>query len=97
MTPGRSLNEPNEVVIWTAASLLAVLLGLGSAFFLWLTLHRIDRPSVAQAAVLSLSLGLVLIGLGVRRPLTRLFLVLLAVALAVAYALGAPAFAHLVP
>jgi uncharacterized membrane protein len=97
MMPERSLKEPNEVVIWGATSLLAILVGLGSAFFLWLSLQRSDRPFVAQGAVLSLSLGLVLIGLGVQRPLTRIFLVLLAATLAVAYALGGPAFAHLAP
>ena len=95
--PDRSLREPNEVVIWTATSLLAVVVGLGGAFFLWLTLHRSDRPFVVQGAVLSLSLGLVLIGLGSQRFLTRVFLVLLAVALALAYALGGSEFARLAP
>ncbi len=95
--PDRSLREPNEVVIWTSTSLLAVVVGLGTAFFLWLFLHRTDRPMVAQGAVLSLSLGLALIGLGSQRLLARIFFVLLAVALAVAYALGGPEFARLAP
>ena len=97
MMPDRSLREPNEVVIWTATSLLAVVVGLGTAFFLWLSLHRTDRPFVAQGAVVSLSLGLVLIGLGSRRFLARIFFVLLAVALALAYALGGTEFARLAP
>lgn len=97
MTPDRSLREPNEVVIWGATSLLSILLGLGTAFFLWFTLHRADRPIVAQGAVVSLSLGLVLIGMGVERPLTRIFFVLLAAALALAYALGGPEFTRLAP
>lgn len=95
--PERSLREPNEVVIWTATSLLALVVGLGTAFFLWLCLHHTDRPMVAQGAVLLLSLGLVLIGLGSQRLLLRIFFVLLAVALAVAYALGGPEFARLAP
>ncbi len=95
--PERSLREPNELVIWTATSLLAVVVGLGTAFFLWLSLHSTYRPMVAQGAVLSLSLGLVLIGLGSQRLLMRIFFVLLAVALAVAYALGGPEFARLAP
>ena len=44
MMPDRSLREPNEVVIWTSTSLLAIVVGLGTAFFLWLSLHRTDRP-----------------------------------------------------
>lgn len=95
MMPERSLKEPNEIVIWGATSLLAILVGLGSAFFLWLSLQRSDRPFVAQGAVVSLSLGLVLVGLGVGRPLTRIFLVLLAATLVVAYVLGGPEFARL--
>jgi hypothetical protein len=97
MMPDRSLREPNEVVIWTATSLLAVVVGLGTAFFLWLSLHRTDRPFVAQGAVVSLSIGLVLIGLGSQRFLARIFFVLLAVALALAYALGGTEFARLAP
>jgi len=95
--PDRSLREPNEVVIWTSTSLLAVVVGLGTAFFLWLSLHRTDRPFVAQGAVGSLSLGLVLVGLSSERLLGRAFFVLLAVALAIAYALGGPEFARLAP
>jgi hypothetical protein len=97
MMPDRSLREPNEVVIWTATSLLAVVVGPGGAFFLWLSLHRTDRPFVAQGAVVSLSLGLVFIGLGSQRFLVRIFFVLLAVALALAYALGGTEFARLAP
>lgn len=95
MLPERSLKEPSELVIWAATSLLAVLTGLGSAFFLWYALHDTRAPRVMQGAVLSLSLGLVLIGLGLQRPLTRVFLVLLAASLALAFALGGPAFSRL--
>ncbi len=97
MMPDRSLGEPNDVVIWTASSLLALLLGLGTAFCLWFALHRSDQAIVAQGAVGSLSLGLVLIGLGADRPLTRVFFVLFAATLVIGYAVGGPGFAHLTP
>ncbi len=97
MMPDRSLGEPNDVVIWGASGLLALLLGLGTAFFLWLTLHRSDQAIVAQGAVGSLSLGLVLIGLGAERPMPRVFFVLLAATLVLGYALGGPEFARIAP
>jgi|SRR5580704_13027718 hypothetical protein len=97
MIPDRSLGEPNDVVIWTAAGLLALVLGLGTAFFLWFALHRADQVLVAQGAVGSLSIGLVLVGLGASRPMTRVFFVLLATTLILGYALGASEFARLVP
>ncbi len=97
MMPDRSVGEPNDVVIWGASGLLALLLGLGTAFFLWLTLHRSDQTIVAQAAVGSLSLGLVLVGLGAERPMSRVFFVLLAATLVLGYAVGGPEFARLTP
>jgi hypothetical protein len=97
MLPDRSLGEPNDVVIWGASGLLALVLGLGIAFFLWFALHRADQTIVAQGAVGSVSLGLVLIGLGAERPTTRVFFVLLAATLVLGYALGGPEFAHLAP
>lgn len=96
MMPGRSLREPNEVVIWAATSLLALVVGLGAAYFLWYSLRNAQATIVVQGAVVSLSLGLVLVGLGVQRPLTRVFFVVLAASLALAFALGGPEFARLV-
>ena len=40
MMGDRSLGEPSEYVIWGAAGLLAMILGLGVAFALWAALHR---------------------------------------------------------
>ncbi|MGA8535130.1 MAG: hypothetical protein WB615_13560 [Candidatus Tumulicola sp.] len=97
MTPDGSLRGPNEVVIWGASGLLALLLGLGGAFVAWFALHRTAETVMAQGAVGSLSLGIVLVGLGAQRPLTRVFLVLLAATLVLGYALGGPQFARLVP
>ena len=95
--PDHSLREPNDAVIWGASGLLALVLGLGMAFFLWFALHRADQVLVAQGAVGSLSIGLVLVGLGTGRPLTRVFFVLFATTLILGYALGAPEFTRLLP
>jgi hypothetical protein len=97
MMPDRSLGEPNDVIIWGASALLALVLGIGIAFFLWFALHRVDQAFVAQSAVGSLSLGLVLIGVGAERPTARVFFVLLAATLVLGYALGGPEFARLFP
>ncbi|MBV8373316.1 MAG: hypothetical protein JOY69_08665 [Candidatus Eremiobacteraeota bacterium] len=91
----RSLTGTNNVIIWGASGLLALVLGVGIAFSLWLGLHRVDQALVAQAAVGSLSLGLVLIGVGAQRPMTRVFFVLLAATLVLGYALGGAEFARL--
>ncbi|MEO6836677.1 MAG: hypothetical protein ABI231_12340 [Candidatus Tumulicola sp.] len=95
--PDRSFPEPNEYVIWGASGLLALVLGLGTAFVLWVALHRSDYAGLATGAVVSLGLGLLLIGLAAERPLTRIFFVLLAAMLAIGYAVGGPGFARLVP
>jgi hypothetical protein len=95
--PDRSLPEPTDYVIWGASGLLALVLGLGSAFFLWVALHRTDRVDLADGAVASLGLGLLLIGMAAERPATRVFCVLLAVVLVVGFALGGPEFARLAP
>jgi hypothetical protein len=97
MMPERSVPEPSDYVIWGASSLLALVLGLGSAFFLWVVLHRSEHPELARGAVASLGLGLVLIGVAVDRPMTRAFFILLAVVLAAAFAFGGPEFARLAP
>ena len=97
MIPDRSLREPTEVVIWAATSLLALVVGSGAAYFLWYSLRNSQETIVGLAAVVSVSLGLVLVGLGLQRPLTRIFLVLLAATLSLVYALGSPAFARLAP
>lgn len=95
--PERFVPEPSEVVIWGASSLLSLVVGLGVAFFLWMALHRSGQPVVADSAVVSLGVGLALIGLSAERPLPRLFFVLLAAMMVVAYALGGPEFARLFP
>ncbi len=92
-----SLPEPSDVVIWGASALLSLVVGLGTAFFLWMALHRAAQPMLAQGAVITLGVGLALLGLSTERPLVRLFFVLLAAVLVIGYALGGPAFANLTP
>jgi hypothetical protein len=97
MTPDRSLPEPSEFVIWATSALLALVVGLGAAFFLWMLLRRSGAPVLAEVAVVTLGVGIALIGLSSERALRRIFLVLLAAMLVVGYALGGPEFARLLP
>lgn len=92
-----SISGPTDYVIWGASGLLAVILGLGTAFFLWVGLHHAQHAELASGAVVSLSLGLVLIGLAAERPIMRTFVVLLAAMMLLSFAFGGPAFAHLLP
>jgi hypothetical protein len=91
------LREPSEYVIWGATSLLALLLGLGSAFVLWAALFRSSHADLARGAVGSLGLGVVLIGAAAMRPMMRMFFVLFGAALMLGYIAGGPEFARLVP
>lgn len=97
MMPERSLPEPSDLVIWIASALLAMVAGLGVAFFLWSALHHTGRPAAAQAAVISIGAGMALLGLSTDRPLGRLFLVLFAAVLVFGYVLGGAEFARLAP
>lgn len=97
MMPERSLPEPSEFVIWATSSLLALVVGLGAAFFLWMALRSSGAPLLAEGAVVTLGVGAALIGVSSEKPLRRVFLVLLAAMLIVGYALGAPEFARLLP
>jgi hypothetical protein len=93
----RSLREPTEYVIWAATGLLAVILGLGTAFVFWDALHRVASGRLADAGLTCFSVGLAILGLAVERPLHRAFFVIFAMALLAAYLLGGPQFARLVP
>lgn len=95
--PERSLPEPSDLVIWSASALLSLVAGLGAAFFLWSVLHRAGRPAIAEAAVVTIGVGMALIGLSTDRSLGRLFLVLFAATLIFGYVLGGPEFARLLP
>jgi hypothetical protein len=92
----RSFQEPSEYVIWTSSSLLALLIGVAAAFFLWVALHSVVETGLASAAVGTLAAGTVLIALSLDKPLVRVFLVVVATVLVLGYTLGGPEFARLV-
>ena len=77
----RSVQEPSELVIWSATALLGVLLGVGVAFMLWGQLHHTGEPTLLDAAVFALGLGFGLVGLALESLTTRIFLVALSAAL----------------
>jgi uncharacterized membrane protein YccC len=87
--------EPTEVVIWSSASLLGILVGVAAAFGLWSGLRRTSDPQLLTLAVVSLSAGFGLVGSALRSLPARLFLLALAAALAVAFFMGGSAFAGL--
>lgn len=91
-----SFHEPSDYVIWTTSSLLALLIGVGGAFLLWVPLHVVEQTGLASAAVGALGAGTVLIGLSLDKPLLRVFLVVMAAMLVLGYTLGGPEFARLV-
>jgi hypothetical protein len=97
MLPQHSVPETNEVVIWTAGSLLAALLGGAGAFGLWLFLRHSDAQTAAHAAVVTLGAGIAVVGLAAERPPTRLFWVVLAGMMVIGYLFGAPEFSRLIP
>jgi FtsH-binding integral membrane protein len=86
------LKEPVEVVIRGASALLALVIGIGLAFGLWLELHRVAEPNAFELAVVSLGAGLALIAVGLRYTAGRIFLAVLAVTLVLAFFGGGHAF-----
>lgn len=97
MMGDRSYREPSEYVIVGAWGLLSALLGLGTSFVFWAALHRTAGNGIVLAAITSLGVGMVLLGLASERAILRLSLVLFAVTLILGYALGGPEFARLLP
>jgi hypothetical protein len=95
--PERLFTGPSEFVIWTVSALLALVAGLGTAFFLWSLLRHTGEPVVAQAAIVSFGIGLALVGISTEKALVRVFCCLFAAMLVFAYLLGGPAFVRLVP
>ena len=84
-----------DLIIWGSSGLLAVVLGLGSAFVLWMALRQTAATQVLTAGIVALGIGLLLIGLATPRALPRVFLVVFAVSLVAGFVLGSPSFAHL--
>jgi hypothetical protein len=88
--------EPSEIVIWGASGLLAVILGLGSAFFLWACLHGEEHVEILPLLVAGLGTGVFWLGLASRHTLLRTIVVLFAVTLVLSFIAGGHSFARLV-
>ncbi len=84
-----------DLVIRTATAGLAILTGVGIAFAFWAQLEHTARPELLTAAVVSICLGALLIGVAMQSLSTRVFLWLAAATLAVAFFAGSGAFAAL--
>jgi hypothetical protein len=88
--------EPSEIVIWGAAGLLSVLLGIVGAFYLWTGLRDVEHVTIVPLLVTGLGGGILMLGLASKRYLVKAVIVLFAVTLVVSYIVGSPSFAHLV-
>jgi hypothetical protein len=93
MMKERPAQMPADIVISASTALLGVLLGFGTAFALWSQLHRTTVPDVLTASVVALAAGLILVGFAIQNFSVRLFLVVAACSLALAFFAGSPAFA----
>ena len=90
------LEQPSDIVIWGAGALLAVVLGIGTAFFLWFGLHDGEHMQVAPVLVAGFGGSVLFLGLGSKRPLIRAIVALFAVTLVLSFIVGSPSFARLV-
>ena len=90
------LAEPSEIVIWSAGGLLAVVLGIGAAFFLWSGFQDAAHIQLAPFLVAGFSTGVLLLGMASKRPLVRTIVALFAVTLVLSFLIGTPSFARLV-
>jgi hypothetical protein len=91
----RHAQHSAELVIRGTSAALAILTGTGAAFGLWSLLHSSTATLAATGAVVALALGLGLISLAVENRTVRLFVVLMAASMAVAFFAGSGAFAAL--
>ncbi len=74
---------------------LALLVGVGVAFALWSVLHASPATMAVTGSVAALTLGLGLISLALPSRTARLFFVVMAASMAVAFFAGSGAFAAL--
>ncbi len=89
--------EPAEVIIFGTTALLAVVVAIGLAFVLWAQLHRTSERAVLTAAVSSLGAGTGCLGFATQKPVARLFMLVFAATLLIAFFLGGPIFSTLTP
>jgi hypothetical protein len=89
------VQSSTQVIIGASTVLLGMIMGVGTAFGLWSQLHHTAEPAMLTAAVVALATGLALVGIAVQNTATRLFLVVAAGSLALAFFSGGGAFASL--
>jgi uncharacterized membrane protein YgdD (TMEM256/DUF423 family) len=97
MIKPRSAQEPVEIVILTASTLLGALCGAAAAFLLWSQTRHVADPGMLTAAALALATGVGLVSLTVERRSVQLCLAAAAVTLAIAFFSGGAVFATLTP
>lgn len=91
MMGSRPVREPAELVIWSAASLLGVMIGLGTAFMLWSAFRHSTDQAIVAGAVVALAVGLSLIAVAIDNLATRLFVWAASATLVIAF-FAAPGF-----
>jgi hypothetical protein len=96
MMKERPAQVPAEIVIGISTTLLGVLSGVGVAFMLWSQLHHTSVPGVLTAAVVAMASGLIMVGFAVQSLSTRLFLIVAACSLTLAFFAGPLAFSTLI-
>lgn len=95
MIRDRSAQAPAEIIIWGSTAALGIVTGTGAAYALWSQLHRSPDVGIVVSAILALAMGLGLLGFAMSNSRARLFLVVVAAVLALAYFAGAGTFATL--
>jgi hypothetical protein len=90
------VEAPAEIVIWGASGLLAVVLGIGGAFYLWFGFRGVEHAQVVPLMVAGFGTGVLLLGMASKHGLVRALAVLFAVSLVLSFLVGSPSFAHLV-
>lgn len=91
----RATQAASEFVIRGSTVLLAILTGTGAAFGLWSQMQHTAAPELLMASVAALCLGAALVAVAVRSFGARLFLVIAALSLALAFFAGSGAFSAL--
>lgn len=95
MIRGRGRFDPAEIIVWFAASCLALVCGVGLAFLTWSVLRSAAVPGLWDAGAYALAGGLMLLSPRSQTPCLRLALILGAVAFVAGLALGGRLFAPL--
>jgi hypothetical protein len=85
MMGSRPVREPAELVIWSASSLLGVMVGIGTAFILWSQFRLVADQPIVDGTVVALAVGLSLIAVAVDNLTARLFMWAACATLAIAF------------